>query len=47
MATVVINQPGGQTTGYQQNVTQWTTNICGCFEDCGSCECSNPPLRLV
>ena len=38
MATVVINQPGGQTTGYQQNVTQWTTNICGCFEDCGSCK---------
>jgi Cys-rich protein (TIGR01571 family) len=37
--TVIINQP--QATGIQkgqpQNVRRWTTELFGCFEDCGGC----------
>ena len=44
MATVVIqNQPASQ--GMQQNVTQWTTGLFGCFEDCGGCKFCSINLR--
>lgn len=34
--TVVLQQPqtGGLNLGPKQN---WTTGLCGCFEDCGTC----------
>lgn len=35
---VVINQPGSQKDqGQPQNIREWSTGLCGCFEDCCSC----------
>ncbi|ELU11432.1 hypothetical protein CAPTEDRAFT_152708 [Capitella teleta] len=35
---VVVNQPtSSRETGQPQNIRDWTTGICGCFEDCGGC----------
>jgi len=45
---VVIQQP--VTTGVpyqQQNIRDWDTKICGCFEDCGSCKLPSLPLIKV
>lgn len=33
--TVVVNQGGGAQAGPQ--IKNWSTGICGCFEDCSSC----------
>jgi len=51
-SVVVIQQPmsggGGHTGMNGQNQMEWTTGLCGCFEDCCSCmkliisECSDP-----
>jgi len=36
---VVVNQPNSSQAPCQpQNQRDWTTNICGCFEDCCSCK---------
>ena len=34
--TVVVNQP--QPLILQQGQRDWSTGLCGCFEDCYSCE---------
>jgi len=36
---VVVNQPTAGSGGAQpQDAREWSTNICGCFEDCCSCK---------
>lgn len=35
---VVMNQPGlYPPSGQPQNIMEWSTGLCGCFEDCCSC----------
>jgi len=34
---VIINQPTGG-MAQQAPITDWSTGLCGCFEDCCSCE---------
>jgi hypothetical protein len=38
--TVIINQQptANSNAGQPQNVTEWSSGICGCCEDCSSCE---------
>ena len=37
--TVVTQQPGSSLTqGQPQNVRDWSSGLCGCCEDCWSCE---------
>ncbi|XP_013380481.1 placenta-specific gene 8 protein-like [Lingula anatina] len=38
-APVVTIQPGGSIQ-IPQNVRPWSSGLCGCFEDCGSCICA-------
>lgn len=35
-----INQPQSQNTiqGQPQNIRDWSTGMCGCFEDCSGCK---------
>ena len=37
-SNTVIVQSQPAYAGQKQNITSWTTDICGCFEDCGTCE---------
>jgi Cys-rich protein (TIGR01571 family) len=34
---VIVNQPNSAKACQPQNVREWSTGLCGCFEGCGSC----------
>jgi len=44
---VVITQPTSSQAFQPQNIREWSSNICGCFEDCCSCKLAIERTKLA